>query len=684
MQQTQPVQVAETGFLLRRLGNDCPPMQEYRELTQNAIEAIQRVQELDRRAGRPITKGEILWTVDWGRVAIDRVYKLCIVDNGVGMSPEELNEYIGKLSSSGGIQGLYNNFGLGAKISAGLRNPAGVVYESWKDANRPGARVIFWQDPSSDNLFGLRLFDGPGGKQQFWQPLSPITEEAAATDPGLAKIRVAGHGTRVILLGDHDQATTASRPAGAPPYANRWLGFYLNSRYFVMPPDIKLRVLEFKKENQKDWPTKATASTSVGSENRKLDGHKAALDANSEACGQVPLSDAVAHWWLLDPARAQRGGQSNLWIHKGHVAALFQNELYETYPYLGGGRHKLRQFGIEWGATLVVIYVEPSSDNYIPRSARDGLTKVDANSADGVGHLPWERWAEEFGRQIPTAIEAMMERARNAQGGSSRLRDRLKSLQDLFNIPRYRPSRGGKHRTDVDTGISPQNVGGTTSSSSDSSAAGQSKSGSSAGDSSRNDGAGAGWTPTPDSVQVGREDKEDGAVRARPVNTRIEDPLISWLDEQTAQTMGLKPDRVAMYDPPSPHVPGGQIWGNKEWRGFKPVIERVAKEYPDAQREVILEALLNWAGYNLQEAVKAFRSQQITAIPNHWTKEDIEAGLSQEALVMVAGVRSFVYYETKKFVGSHYNRQAKNTAPASENTATGSGADTGTPETGAA
>ena len=39
---TLPLSVGNTGFLLDRLGEDCHPLQFLRELTQNAVEAIAR------------------------------------------------------------------------------------------------------------------------------------------------------------------------------------------------------------------------------------------------------------------------------------------------------------------------------------------------------------------------------------------------------------------------------------------------------------------------------------------------------------------------------------------------------------------------------------------------------------------------------------------------------------------
>ena len=55
-QKTLPLTVANTGFLLDRMGEDCHPLQFLRELTQNSIESIQRTDE---------KKGEIIWDVDW-------------------------------------------------------------------------------------------------------------------------------------------------------------------------------------------------------------------------------------------------------------------------------------------------------------------------------------------------------------------------------------------------------------------------------------------------------------------------------------------------------------------------------------------------------------------------------------------------------------------------------------------
>ena len=70
-----PMSVDKVGFLLDRLGQDCAPLQYLRELTQNAIEAIQRV------GG----EGQITWDVDWTSYDLggpSAPMRLCIVDTG--------------------------------------------------------------------------------------------------------------------------------------------------------------------------------------------------------------------------------------------------------------------------------------------------------------------------------------------------------------------------------------------------------------------------------------------------------------------------------------------------------------------------------------------------------------------------------------------------------------------------
>src|ERR1039458_375268 len=145
--QRMDMKMGNLGFMLDLLGRDCGPLQFLRELTQNAIEAI---------AKSPDKTGRVYWGLDeysfenWG------VRKLSIIDTGIGMSAEELTNNINTLSQSGGIQNFANNFGIGAKISAVVRNPSGVIYLSWK--NGKGSKIWLHKNPITGK-YGLKPFD---------------------------------------------------------------------------------------------------------------------------------------------------------------------------------------------------------------------------------------------------------------------------------------------------------------------------------------------------------------------------------------------------------------------------------------------------------------------------------------------------------------------------------------------
>jgi hypothetical protein len=165
---TKLMQVGNTSFMLDRLGEDCSPLQFLRELTQNSIEAIQR---------RPGKAGEVVWDVDWNTYSLTDAFKLCVVDNGVGMSGEEMIKYINALSSSINELSSTGNYGVGAKIAAAPRNRAGLIYLSWKDG--VGYMIHLWRDPHTGQ-YGLRQLDpltaawaiGPTSKTTSSRPRS--------------------------------------------------------------------------------------------------------------------------------------------------------------------------------------------------------------------------------------------------------------------------------------------------------------------------------------------------------------------------------------------------------------------------------------------------------------------------------------------------------------------------------
>src|SRR2546426_7544008 len=213
---TLPLTVSNTGFLLDRLGQDCHPLQFLRELTQNAIEAIYRT---------PKKQGEIVWDVDWTLYDLEGgPFKLCITDQGDGMTGEEMVKYINQLSSSLQEQTISGNYGVGAKIAAATRNHAGLIYLSWKDGQ--GSMIHLWRDPETGQ-YGLRQIVRPDGTFGHYGPLEDTVRPET----------IIKHGTKIVLSGNAESEDTMKAPeAAASP--SRWIAKYLNSRYFTIPADV--------------------------------------------------------------------------------------------------------------------------------------------------------------------------------------------------------------------------------------------------------------------------------------------------------------------------------------------------------------------------------------------------------------------------------------------------------------
>src|SRR5439155_4517577 len=90
---------------------------------------------------------------------------------------------------------------------------------------------------------------------------------------------------------------------------------------------------------------------------RTVLGQKANLDKQAQASGALELTDAEAHWWIL---KEDEGTGHGRWASTGHIAALYQDELYEMLTGRAGVA-RLQSFGIIFGHDRVVIYVEPTN-----------------------------------------------------------------------------------------------------------------------------------------------------------------------------------------------------------------------------------------------------------------------------------------------------------------------------------
>lgn len=589
---TLPMSVANTGFMLDRLGQDCAPLQFLRELTQNAIEACQAVTE---------PGGEIVWDVDWNTHTLTDIYKLAIVDTGVGMTGPEMIDYINKLSSSARPQSHEGNFGVGAKIAAATRNHAGLIYLSWRDGK--GAMIHLWRDPDTA-VYGLRQFERPDGSFDHWVE---VTDDVKPPQIG-------DHGTMVVLLGNADEADTMVAPtAAASP--SRWVTYYLNTRYYRFPDGTSVKAREGW-----EYPRTNTDTNLL----RTLTGQAEYLERHAASAGTVELTGATAHWCVLkdEAALTQNSGYI---ASSGHMAALYHDELYEMVTGRAGTA-RLQGFGVIFGHNRVVIYVEPA--------AEDSGGRLTSNTArthlliDG-SPLPWADWASEFRANMPEAINTLMDEVTAGSESSDHrqaIRERLRQIRDLFRLSRFRPSNRGSKTIDPDRLV--------------------------AGRSGKGDGGGRNGESTRKRSSPGQAGNVYALFLAQDGVPATEiaggaDPEVKWttVEEGTRIPPELD-DRAAHY-----HHDQNKLIINGDFRVFTDFIERWTKKYGGAAgaSDTVRDTVREWFEQALIETVIGTRALQGS---KEWTIEDLKESLSEEALTAAVMPRYHIEMAVKRALGA--------------------------------
>lgn len=600
-----PMTVQNFGFLLDLLGRDCSPLQYLRELNQNAAEAI-------LRTGGP---GEIVWDVDWISYDLGGPMKLCVVDNGDGMTGEEMIKFINQLSSSGSKQSFTGNYGVGAKIAAATKNPAGVIYQSWKDGN--GYMIALEKNADTDE-YGLRQWEREDGTYSYYLPL-----EDAVKPP-----EIGTHGTKVILMGEKatDNTITAPPDVASP---SRWFSKYLNTRYFQFPPGVTVKARE-------GWDNPRTDKDRFVV--RNIVGQKRYLEQHSTASGVERLSGANVHWWILkdEPALTNNSG----FIESvGHVAALYQNELYDRATARSANA-LLQRFGVLFGVRLVVIYVEPIPEEGQLLTTNTARTTLLLNNEK----LPWEDWAYEFRENMPKRLaEFVNEKAAaiTEQDHINGIKDRLKVVMDLYKVSRYRPAPEGIYLSD------------------DSSTARVGRSPLSGAKSAAGGGTGSEVGATSAGQREGEVgniyhlfEKKDGV----PSDKSAADPFptVKWVSVEN----GTRDAGDQLEDKAATFIANqNTLLVNADFRVFKDMTSRLCKEKDAGPgpglRDAVKEIVHQWFEQALVETVIGI--QQLKG-SKEWGPEEIERALSPEALTSAVMQRYHVYVACKRDIGAKFGK----------------------------
>jgi hypothetical protein len=114
------------------------------------------------------------------------------------MTPDDIRANLNRLSASTGIQAFDKNFGIGAKITAAVRNPLGVMYKAWQGGE--GTLTILGRQEGRYGRIGFR--NPVDDSVDYWLPL-PAAEKHEIIDQS---------GVSVILLENRRKKTQPLRP----------------------------------------------------------------------------------------------------------------------------------------------------------------------------------------------------------------------------------------------------------------------------------------------------------------------------------------------------------------------------------------------------------------------------------------------------------------------------------------
>ena len=589
--------VANPTFLLERLGSECTDLQGLRELTVNGLDAIAAL-----GADRP---GRVVWDLDWERFEASGgcVRKLSIIDTGTGMTAEQLRHYINQLAASGREQSGRGNFGVGAKVAAGSRNPHGLEYRSWQKGH--GSLVCFKRHP--DGRWGLEPQRWADGHVDYWRPLGD------AEKPWL--LRGQDHGTQVVLLGQHGRHDTTQAPETVTDARRHWITRYLNARFLRFPAHVEVLV------RQHDGRDEQTL--------RRIHGEQHHLENHAVAAGTVELGDAIVQWWVLDDDHRTRRREAVLWASTGHTAAVFGNELYDTLPPTRGGYGRLQDFGIRFGCERVVLHIEP----------QDGVAGVECNTARTLlllDHepLPWTRWGQEFAAAMPEQILRLQELAAGTDCVPRReaIRGRISAILPLYRLSRYRPTRTQSQtqaelataRPDDETTVSATERSGSPSTGPAVHPTGTS------------------LQPEPNHTLAGDQAPVDDPDRAALSPAIVDLPDVAWISARNAtRAPGDLEDQAARY-----HPGRHELTINADFRAITDLIAHWRTRYrgvPGAHATIEAQ-VREWCEQVLVEVVLAARNSQ-------WNAEQLEALLSPSSFTAALLPRHLLHATLQKRLG---------------------------------
>ncbi|MGP4004573.1 hypothetical protein [Streptomyces sp. 8N706] len=380
------------------------------------------------------------------------VLRRTIMDNGEGMSVEDLPVFLTAFGGGGKPIGFDENFGQGFKSSVLPWNPHGVVVISYTEETPDGAMLWIYRD--SKGNYTLKEWEVPdeNGDTVMMEVVAPFSDVKYGCDWSKIRPGWMETGTIMVLLGaEADSDTWMGDPDPSRQETVDGLVRYLNGRLIDVPERggqrIETTVVNSyakrpgsRRETRDKTVTLPDGSTRVWRP-RRIYGLRHFIP-ESAVSGTVAVDDhgTLAEWFYVPEPENPVRFTSDYITQNPIVVVDYQGEAYHA----DSSKSRYRQFGITdeimrrtWLIVRPPVFSEarPTDWGVLTQASRHMLF------AKGGQELPWERWGDAFYSNFPEELSKAKEAAQkdDAQAGSSMAKS-LSRILDRLN-PRFKVSR---------------------------------------------------------------------------------------------------------------------------------------------------------------------------------------------------------------------------------------------------
>jgi len=394
---------------------------------------------------------------DVERQAAERrgVLRRTIIDDGAGMAPDDMKDFLTTFGGGGKPIGVDSNFGQGFKSAVLPWNPYGVVVISYTDQHPDGS--MLWIERDQQGNYRLRewAIEDEDGDVVMADVIAPFDDEEHDCDWLRIRPDWLKTGTIMVLMGDSATADTVDGdPDPARSETAKGLLRYLNSRLLSVPDrggkpvSTTLVVLERVRDRtearraSRDNTIELPDGEVLAVHQRKVHGTKHFIPSSATS-GSVVVDDhgTVVEWYYVPEPDQPVDGSADYISQKPVVVVDYQGEAYHADTSV----HRYRQFGITdeiRGRTWLIVRPPVYSDKSPTKWGV--LTQASRNMliSRGGTELPWEPWGDSFYNSFPEELAAARDKARETSTMTSdpNAAKNLNRILDRLN-PRYKASR---------------------------------------------------------------------------------------------------------------------------------------------------------------------------------------------------------------------------------------------------